>query len=112
MRDAGLPYQPKPVKEVTFPNIDFCQKWISYGFDIVTMLANSRLHHPVFALPKLCRKKKPRERNFDRLNRIIDCPVPNGVALVCVSRMWMAHSPSAPYLGKEFLSVCSEYHCD
>jgi hypothetical protein len=73
MRDAGLPYQPKPVKEVMFPNIDFCQKWISYGFDIVTMLANSCLHHPVSALPKLCRKKKLREKKLERFNCIIDC---------------------------------------
>jgi hypothetical protein len=111
MRDTRLPYQPKPVKEVTFLNIDFCQKWISYGFDIVTMLANSHLHHPMSALPKLFRKKKPCEKKLERLNRIIDCPVTNAAALVCVSWMWMAHSPSASYLGKEFLSVCSEYHC-
>jgi hypothetical protein len=27
MRDDELPYQPKPVKELTFPSISICQKW-------------------------------------------------------------------------------------
>jgi hypothetical protein len=53
MRDAALPYQPKPGKELAFPSISICSKWIPHEFDIVTMLANSRFCHPVFGLAKV-----------------------------------------------------------
>jgi len=111
MCDDASPFQPKPGKELTFPSISICQKWIPHEFDIVAMLANSGLCHPVLALAKLCRKKTSGEKKLERLKRIIDCPVPNGATLVCVSRMWMAQSPPVSYLGKEFPDACSEYQC-
>jgi hypothetical protein len=40
MRDDVLPYQPKPGKGLTFPNISIWQKWVPHEFDIVAMLAN------------------------------------------------------------------------
>jgi hypothetical protein len=64
MRDAALPYQPKAAKWLTFPSISICQKWIPHEFDIVAMLANSDLGHPVLALAKLCRKKTSGEKKL------------------------------------------------
>jgi hypothetical protein len=75
------------------------------------MLTNSGLCHPVFALAKLCRKKKSGEKKLERLKRIIDCPVPNGATLVGVSRMWMAQKPLVSYRRKKFPEACSEYPC-
>jgi hypothetical protein len=78
MGDDALPYEPKPENELTFPKIEVCQKWIPHEFDIVTMLAKNGLSCPVFALAKLCRKKKAGEKMRERLKSIIDCPVPKG----------------------------------
>jgi hypothetical protein len=50
-------------KELTFPGIFICPKWIPHEFDLVAMLANSGLCHPVPALSKLCRKKKSSKRS-------------------------------------------------
>jgi hypothetical protein len=52
MRGAALPRQPKSGKELAFPSISICSKWIPHEFDIVTMLANSSFCHPVFGLVK------------------------------------------------------------
>jgi len=57
------------------------------------MLANNGLHYLVFAVPKLCRKKKPGEKKLKLLKRIIKCPMLNGTTLVCVSRMWIVELP-------------------
>jgi hypothetical protein len=75
MRDDASPFLPKPGKELTFPNIPICQKWIRHELDLVGMLANSGLRHPVLALPKLCGKKKPGKKKLQRLKRIKDSPV-------------------------------------
>jgi hypothetical protein len=111
MRDDSPPSQPKSCKEFTVLSISICQKWIPDEFDIVTMLASSGLCHPVLALLRPCKKKKLREKKLERFRHIIDCPVPNGTTLVCVSRMWMAQFPLVSYLGKEFPDAHSEYHC-
>jgi hypothetical protein len=73
------------------------------------MLANIRLRYPVFALPKFHRKKKPAEKNLERLKPITNYAVPSGAMPVCVSRTWMAQCHSVSFRGKEFLDTCSEY---
>jgi hypothetical protein len=111
MRNDASPCQTKPGKELTLPSISICLKWIPHEFDIVAMLANSGLCHPVLALAKLCRKMTSDEKRLKRLKRIINNPVPNGATLVCISRTWMAQSPPVSCRRKEFTNVCSEDQC-
>jgi hypothetical protein len=69
MRDNAARCQLRPKKGLTFPSIDIGLQWIPHEFDIAAMLANSSLSCLVFALPKLCRKKKLGEQKLERAQK-------------------------------------------
>jgi hypothetical protein len=83
MRDDALPYQPKPGKVLAFSSKSICQKWIPHEFDIVVMLANSGLCHPVLAFANFARSRHLAKRSWSDSSAYEAAQCPTG-------RRWFA----------------------